>query len=626
MGKSADEIVSLYQTLKNKFASRNSLFKILRAAYDGTSGQTGEEEGIVLIYNLLNSAVHRYVDYLSSLPDIRVTPPGETPKDQEFADKLEKALYGVWEDNFMDIKLQEMSFNQALLGMAVLHVRPDPEAPSKITIDSCVPEYFYPKTDPANYKKYEYVLYYSPDLTEETREHPSEELTGDLQYWDKDVFSLVRDGKIVHTFKHNLGFVPWIVAQNRIAPNKVCGASDLEQAVGLMDYLNTLFSFKADIIEWAADPPLVVKGSALKVSEIARGPHSVNVLEKEAEMGFLQWQGSPPDVDNQIALTQRAIQDMLGLSETAWGRHLPSGISGATIRESMSGTGGRVSAKQLLLGRMFVELNGMVLKCLEITFPNDDLTFNGMRRGAPFSLIMKGKEIKGHTRNRAIWKPGNFDFATKLSVELQKMGAKIQSRVTTMENIGIEQPLDELKRIKADMLEKLQEEKALGDVTKDKQSLDKGGVPEDETGSPEEQDMLAALLAQEGGGEPAAAAAAGAVDPDLGLEGAGLGGPALEEGEEGGEADRITLKDVVAGLQSVAKLVGSVWVTGLIVTQGYADENFDISLTDLKDKATILNALPQFKGRINFIKVKGEPEGESKKISSGKKEIKKMEE
>ena len=103
--KSVGELIGDYGTLHNKFSTRNSNFKILRAAYDGTYGQTGEEEGIVLIYNLLNSAVHRYVDYLAVLPDIRVTPPGEQIADQEFADRLEKVLYGVWEDNFMDIKL-----------------------------------------------------------------------------------------------------------------------------------------------------------------------------------------------------------------------------------------------------------------------------------------------------------------------------------------------------------------------------------------------------------------------------------------------------------------------------------------------------------------------------------------
>jgi|LGOV01.1.fsa_nt_gb hypothetical protein len=602
MNLTVSEIISAYETLKNKFQERNSGFKILRAAYDGTYGQTGEEEGIVLIYNLLNSAVHRYVDYLVALPDIRVTPPGEKPKDQEFADKLEKALYGVWEDNFMDIKLQEMSFNQSLLGMTVLHCRPDPKALSKITIDSCIPEYFYPKTNSSNYKKYDYVLYFSPDLTMETREHPTEEggVDGDLQYWDENMFVLIRNNKVVQEFEHGLGFVPWIVAQNRISPNKVCGSSDLEQAVGLMDYLNTLFSFKADIIEWAADPPLVVSGSALKPSEIMRGPHSVNVIEAEAKMTFLQWQGNPPDVDNQIMLTQKAIQDMLGLSEPAWGRHLPSGISGATIRESMGGSGARISAKQLLLGRMFVELNGQILRSLEKVYPNDDLKFHGIRRGAPFSIIMKGKEIKEHTRNRVIWKPGNFDYANKLSTELQKMGAGIQSKITTMENLGIEQPMDEIKRIKQDIMDKYLNEKAPGEVGKEQMALDKGGLPEPDEA--EEKDILNALLKGAEGEGAGAEAAGGGVAPGVLPEEGAL--PIEPAGDE-----RLELKTVVADLKAITKFVGGVWLIGAIVAQGFTKDRVDIALTDLKDKATIINGVPYLKGRINFTKVKEKPKG-----------------
>lgn len=604
--RNLQEILNLYETLKTKYKERNSDFKILRAAYEGRYWEGAETEGITLIYNLLNSAVHRYVDYLATLPDIRVIPPGLEVKDQEFADTLEKVLYGIWDENLLDIKLQQMVFYQALLGLIVIHTRPDPDSPAKIIHEIGVPEYFYPLPKKDDFTKLEAVIYASPDLTLETHEHPMEYSSDEVvQYWDAEGVVYIKDSQIQKTIRHNFGFVPWTYAQNRIRPHRVHGSSDLEQAVGLMDYLNTLFSYKADIIEWAADPPMILKGSNLAPQDVPRGPHSVIPIEQEADIKFLQWTGSPPDIDNQISLTQKAIQDMLGLAEPAWGRHLPSGVSGATVREFMSGPAARISAKQLLIGRALVEANAMSLRIAEKVYPNEELVYCGIKRGQAFSVRLKGKDIKGHTRNRVIWKPGGLDASAKVNNELQKMGARVQSRITTMENLGIEQPLDENKRIRDDILEERQREAPLSPGVKPGME---GKVPEGaespEVNEAEEKKILEALLKEEAG--------------KVGKTGKEKGVPE-EEIESEGEG-RITLSEVVKALQAVRKLTGEVWLIGEIVTQGWTEGNIDVALTDLKDKATILNALPQFRGRINFSKVTGQPEGEARKIRGEKKE------
>lgn len=57
---------------------------------------------------------------------------------------------------------------------------------------------------------------------------------------------------------------------------------------------------------------------------------------------------------------------------------------------------------------------------------------------------------------------------------------------------------------------------------------------------------------------------------------------------------------------------------GDLVTQGYTQDRFTIGLSDLVDKQTILNALPQYAGMIEFRRVPGEPTEPSITVRVGK--------
>lgn len=77
--------------------------------------------------------------------------------------------------------------------------------------------------------------------------------------------------------------------------------------------------------------------------------------------------------------------------------------------------------------------------------------------------------------------------------------------------------------------------------------------------------------------------------------GGGRSGPASELGPNAVSAD-----EVVAELSKVQKLKGQVYLIGEIAQRGATEQFIELGLTDKIDKQTILNAVPQWNGRIRF--------------------------
>ena len=465
-GPSVDFILSHDNYLKGLYATRNSEYNTLRNLFDGDFASIQEDktkpllmqDRIKVAYNIINATTRRYMDSVSTPPKVEGLPRGFDVEDIFLADKRTKFLQHIYHANNFPLTLVMAGFYQSLLDKAIFHVRPAPQKAHKISIELGIPEAYCPMPagdnwfdspfDIYSYKKFDGMQ----DLTlDPLKTKPQLAFNSIVEFWSDNWFIKVCDGKEELRINHNWGFKPWFIAHNIALPHRYRGQGDCDQAIGLNSYLNIMFSDMADIINYAANPIAVVRGSKAGGSNLPFAPRAVWELERDAQVGFLQWTGTPPAVETQILRTIQAIEDMTGVSSPAFGREIPSGASGSAIRSLLAGFNTRLGTKQQMLGEAMTRMN-MAIQCIaEKEFPNERFEIVGEvmnpKTGVPqtTAFMFQPKEMKGWYKNQVVFQP--LDPTAVFFQEVEKMKGGLQSKYTTMKNLGVDNISDEYQRM-----------------------------------------------------------------------------------------------------------------------------------------------------------------------------------
>jgi len=556
--ESVKDIIELRRFLEGKYSNRDRAYRQLRQFYnaDYWSGKP-QISGIKLVYNLLANVVDRFTDFMSQPPDWRVLPMSMEEESLVMADKQEKLLYAQWGLNNINVAQQWQAHLQSLLGFFGFEILPEtnnkanPEKLVKINVLN--PDITYPMPKSDNIRDLDSVIMRSYDYTKDRglfnpslRQDQRRTFSNETKYYDNEKIVILQDDKEVLRIKHDFGFIPVVLGQNRVKPHFVEGVGDLDQAVGMNEYLNELLSWQADILEYSANPITIIKGH-IGDTKLPTGPGSTWYGNENFRADFLSWPGQPPDVERMINRVIQSIQDMTSMSEPAIGRNIPSGTSGAAVQSLMSGIQATMLRKQVVMGDVYVHVNEVIFKMIERMFANKEILVRGTRKGNVFVEKFKGKEINGNYRNQAIWPPGVLDQASRVDIEIRKHQAGLQSRFTTMEGMGIISPKDEAELIRKEENESLQRE------------LIKSGQLNPQQA---EFDTAAQQLARDDTSQ--------------------FGGPSEEQG-------------LIQAVHGIDKVKGDVFFGGR------QEEKLTLVLTNMNDKATIVNKLPPtFKGRIKF--------------------------
>ena len=437
---------------------------------------------------------------------------------------------------------------QALLGFYALEIRPNPGNSEKlIQLDVPVPEYVLPMPKSDNIWDIESCIILGDQYGgNKTNQYQPDIKAGErivqaniIKYYDKNELVILQDGKEVQRIEHDFGFLPVVFGQNRVKPHYLEGIGDLEQASGLQQYLNELMSWNADIIEYMANPIQVIKGYT--GDKLPTGPGAQWQLGKDMDASFLLWPGSPPDVERMLSTVQRAIEDLTFLGDATFGRNIPSGTSGSAVKSLLSGIQAAFLRKQVTMGTMYKKANEVIFRIIEKYWANKEFTLRGTKRGTTYIETMTGKEIAGNYRTQVIWAPGILDQSSRVDLEITKLNAKLQSRRTAMENVGIISPNDELELIRNEIEEELAMQNA----------AQGGGLPP--------------------GIDKSKMAQFNQVANNLDSKSFG--------------AQQNDAPAIIQALQNIPKIKGEVFIdtTGSKLT---------LVLTEMKDKATILNRLP----------------------------------
>lgn len=282
-------------------------------------------------------------------------------------------------------------------------------------------------------------------------------------------------------YQHDYGFVPTVIIPNIGPYNKVFGWADFEFIRALQHYMSALFSREADVIRNVANGAMLETNTGQDPSAIRKALDTGGIIPSKRE-GKLEPIDAPEMPNFEALHSDRGMEffKMLGFApDAAWGK--PGSASGTDRGMQLQPLMEYTAMKQQNWSQGLQRLFGYALRLVETQMVSTT-KYRGSKgsrggRTKPFSLILgpnldatqmpigKQDELTGELmtlslpRNpkelfdgeydaRFVWHnridPNDPAFVTS---ELSKFTQGAQSLETTLENLGVEAPEDEMRRI-----------------------------------------------------------------------------------------------------------------------------------------------------------------------------------
>ena len=177
-----------------------------------------------------------------------------------------------------------------------------------------------------------------------------------VEYWDDEYFAYLVDGHLVRRGRHGYGAIPYVHAYGDQTPSRdpaKAGVSMLASMEYLVPLLDQLLTMKQNALFLYAYPtPKITNFSPIDPSLGNDGrpraldfqPGQILPLYQGEDLTFLQWQGTPPDLDELIAQT-RAMIDQAGAPSVLFGVPPEGNASGYLLNQLINTA--RVSFQQV---------------------------------------------------------------------------------------------------------------------------------------------------------------------------------------------------------------------------------------------------------------------------------------
>ena len=177
-----------------------------------------------------------------------------------------------------------------------------------------------------------------------------------VEYWDDEYFAYLVDGHLVRRGRHGYGAIPYVHAYGDQTPSRdpaKAGVSMLASMEYLVPLLDQLLTMKQNALFLYAYPtPKITNFSPIDPSLNNDGrpraldfrPGEILPLYQGEDLTFLQWQGTPPDLDELIAQT-RAMIDQAGAPSVLFGIPPDGNASGYLLNQLINTA--RVSFQQV---------------------------------------------------------------------------------------------------------------------------------------------------------------------------------------------------------------------------------------------------------------------------------------
>ncbi len=290
----------------------------------------------------------------------------------------------------------------------------------------------------------------------------------------------------LYEYEHNYGFTPYVVIPNLGPERSIWGWSDYEFVRGLLDYLPKLFSREADVLRAVANGGYTDERTGRSAAEIEKAVNEGGVLpiKQGSEIKPIP-APDMPDWVGEHADRALLFVKMLGFApDGAWGDG--SAASGSDRGLQMQPMNELTALKRINWASGLSRLFSMAFQMIEKKQASG-ATYRGVAvRGAkrdPFAVQIDptkpatvapnpafNPDDLGSEEEETIGLPVDpkalfdGDYEVRFSwlnrvdpddpafvmSELNKFQQAVQSLETTLERIGIDNPADEIKRIKAE--------------------------------------------------------------------------------------------------------------------------------------------------------------------------------
>ena len=280
------------------------------------------------------------------------------------------------------------------------------------------------------------------------------------QLWTRDELVYAVEGEIVHRQKNPYGRPPYAYsfgfATSSREPEKM-GLSALWPIRRLVPQLDRLLSQKATAVRMWCWPTVIIKQNPIaqqhllgdvtgnptvRTFEIA--PGAVINLYADEDISFLTWQGNGPDADELIQLVMQFVE-RAGLSDSMYGQNA-GGDSGYAINQLIGAARMRFKPIVTHAERAIEQQLCTLLDIAEYRVKQPLHVFASGKDGGWVSV--SPDDLDGYRMVRVNLNPiMPTDAYARSSKVINEVGARLKSRRTGMEEIGVEQPDEEENRI-----------------------------------------------------------------------------------------------------------------------------------------------------------------------------------
>ena len=482
------EVMDLFRELRATWSARNGEYDLSRMRYNGEhwDSVTNPEPAnrYSLTANYLKPIVDKSIQSLvGRVPAVQVMPSATDEVARRHAEALEGVIYGTWNANEAPKLLFKTAWDSFVLRRGLIYIWWDPKA-ELVRYKNCTPDHFYPEYDGDEIWR---CIYTSRRNTQRLKaEYPdlaadiisdSEADFGPTISDDMARFNSTTDTTIVDVFdvdgehtrvmgnavkygnlKYPFKAIPFIEFPCFPQGGLAEPLNAIDQIVELNQYLDQLISQKADIIARYANPTILDFNSGQGPEDIRRAvaaQGAVIPIRRDGNIALLNWQGTVPAIDEQIALVQDVIFDLAGKPRASFGQTVTN-QSGIVTNLSLNPTLQSNEAHESIWGDALAKLNEYTLMLWEEFMKGDQIEFRGTYKtqtGANkiYDVSITGKEIAGWYKNRIKWPSAiRTDDPVYVQNHLQQLQAQpfpAISLYTYLEEMGFEDVEAEIDRI-----------------------------------------------------------------------------------------------------------------------------------------------------------------------------------
>ncbi len=433
----------------------------LRKFFDGDHWSFLKEDGTPMrVYNYCKTTVLNYTAFLANEPPEDDVPPRDNSDEIEIAraEEVEKLLNEIKEDNNFPVTFMEAVQNQSLLGECFIfgpYIEWVQVGKRKI-----------PRIRFHNVKRLEnvriiwsdenfddiegFIFHYRIDVnkaekiyaeqmkkrnitrlpTDEPTQYQKEtgtQMTTIKIYWDDTyMLAMVQDSVILDFVIHNWGFVPGIYTKNINHPTRPQGISDIEDILDAQVEYNETISATRGKINQVAVPHIFYAGEGEPIKYTAGQSQMIRIGLEDRIFPDPMGASTAP-FDAYLVARKQDIHQLSMISEVFHGSTVVARATGRALSVLMQGVNNKIKTKQQYWSVSLRKLNSNILRLVEMYVPLGKQLIQGYYKTDVFfpSILIRN-----------------------VNEEINKFNMKLQSQYTTMKNLGIPSPKEELKIMK----------------------------------------------------------------------------------------------------------------------------------------------------------------------------------